>query len=526
MFNQTSNSNIVQLNPFEVKAEIAKLSQTLSGVKDLENYQIHLKTLDNQDDKEIITKILLKEIPRIQNNGDLIKFLLKRYSNEDLLVEYLWNLVKNQMTSNQTKIFALDLLRESDANWSYETCEEYLDNPNDFVNEDTRKILDSAILNPEVQIDFLDFLRSIAKEDKLILLRSLAQDYSNEELANILIPVFLSQSDSEIGLEALKILGNSKSQLAFHSLNSALEIVPSNLHQAVKKSLSTLKLAGIREDNALEFYKDILKNTTPYKACITYPDGQGNIAFIFSRINKVGKVQFAAIVADDYHGIRDCFGFNDISQFECNTIIEKFYKNEKQINLSPSTMKALLEHYEKISQKTNNWLMPYEYVCWKNLLADTISEPKNIYDYIKENLKLQTVTNKELEFVTKSDFTAHWFLDENYSDEFDEFLNKIKNTTTDKFEELITSEVNNVFYPSEYETWSKRMQISAFIKLTEELKVEAEKIYSLSLNEELKTKFFKNILRVSIYQYYFSQKTKNVVGADEIVNQIEKMWVS
>ena len=34
---------------------------------------------------------------------------------------------------------------------------------------------------------------------------------------------------------------------------------------------------------------------------------------------------------NDYNGIRDCFGFNDISEFECDKIIERFYKGEKSL---------------------------------------------------------------------------------------------------------------------------------------------------------------------------------------------------
>jgi len=115
------------------------------------------------------------------------------------------------------------LLRDIDANWSYDDCGQYLDNPDELVDSDTRKILDSAIANPEVQIDFLDFLSSLPDTDKVVLLQSLGDDYSKDELANMLVPVFLSMPDTEAGKKALELLGNSKSQLAYHALNSALE---------------------------------------------------------------------------------------------------------------------------------------------------------------------------------------------------------------------------------------------------------------------------------------------------------------
>ncbi len=522
---KNNSTSIKQLNPFEIKAEIANLSEKLNSVNDFENYELHYKILDAQNDKEIISKILLKEVPRLKDQGGLIKFLLKRYAQEELLITTLWGMVKNPMTSSLAKIFALDLLREIDANWSYETCDEYLENPSEFIDEDTKRILTTAILNPEVQIDFLDFINSIPKADKLILIRSLANDYQKEELANVLIPLFMSQSDSEVGQEALEILGDSKSQLAFHALSSAIELVPESLQGAVKKNLSKLKLSGVRADNAFEFYSEIMKNTTLYKTCITYPDGHGNVAFIISRMNKVGKVQFVAIVADDYQGIRDCFGFNDISQFECNTIIDKFYQNEKRVDISPSLMKSLLAHYEKISAKTNNWLMPYEYVCWKNLLADVELEEANIEEILKNNIDTSTVSQNDIDEITKSDFTLHWFLEAGYSDEFDTFLNDINLSNPNDFDEIIKANLLNVFYPEEFTNWTRRLSIVAYIKYKEGLLLEAQQIYSICNDLEALKKFFANILRMSIYQHYYKLNLQDIDDASEIIKSIEKMWV-
>ena len=88
--------------------------------------------------------------------------------------------------------------------------------------------------------DFLDFLSTLPDTDKVILLNSLGNDYSKDELANMLIPVFLSFSDTEAGKTALEILGNSKSQLAYHALNCALEFVPENIVPSIKKNFSVL----------------------------------------------------------------------------------------------------------------------------------------------------------------------------------------------------------------------------------------------------------------------------------------------
>ena len=499
----------MQLNPFEIKAEISRILSVLDGVSDFENYEAHYKLLDMQEDKKIITKLLFKEINN--PNQSMIKFLLLRYTNHDDLVEKLWDVIKNNFSTNSAKIFALDLLRDTDTNWSYEECNKYLDNPDEFLDEDTKKILDKAIINPEVQIDFLDFLNSLSHDDKITLLNSLSKDYSRDELANILIPVFLSSPESEYGKTALDILGNSRSQLAYHALHSALDYAPEKLLPAIKKNISVLKLAGIREDNSIEFYKKLLINSKPYRFCITYPDGQGNQAIIFSRINEnTGRIQFVATVINDYNGIRDCFGFNNISVFECNTIIDKFYKGQNSIELEPQVIKSIIDN----AQKNTKSGIPYEYICWKNLLADIEAVDLDIKYPVKK------LTKAEFEDILKADYTDFWFLDEKYSDEFEEFLSLADKTDSEDFDKIIDENIEKVFFDTEYETWSKRILNVSILKHFSGDEKDAQNLYSLYNDNELVRELFKNILRKSLYEYYFAKQN------NERVLEIEKMWVN
>lgn len=496
----------MQLNPFEIKAEITKIYSELQGVTDFDSFEVHYRTLDAQDDKNVISKLLFKEI-NTQTNSELTKFLLKRYCSQNELIEKLWSIIKNNLATSQAKIFALDLLRDIDSNWTYDECNQYFDDPDELLQADTQKILTSAIANPEVQIDFLDFLSTLPESDKIILLNSLSNDYSKDELANMVIPVFLSYSDTEAGKTALEILGNSKSQLAYHALNSALDFVPEKLVPTIKRNLSTLKLAGIREDNSIEFYKNLLKDSKPYKFCITYPDGQGNQAVIISRINKQGKIQFVAIVIDDYCGIKDCFGFNEISKFECNTIIERFYRGQRALDLEPEVLKSLLIRAEKLSKHK----IPYEYVCWKNLLIDI--EPTDL----KLNYNIKKLTQNEFENILKCDFTDFWFLNSTYSDEFEAFIKLLDEP--ENFDKLIDENLEKVFYTEEMQVWSDRILNVSLLKHLSGNEKTAQNLYSLYNDKELKREFFKNILRKSIYEYFFALK-------DEVkVRAIEKMWV-
>ena len=266
----------MQLNPFEIKAEILNI---ITDCADEDNPVVlthRVARLDNQADIQTIEKILFKELLNAKASKEkIIRFLLQRYVPKDKLINQLWSVLKNNMTSSEVKIIVLSYLRELETDWKYEDFESALGPDVDIVDNDTKTLLDTAIVNPEVQIDFLDFLNSVDARDKILLVKSLAEDYTEDALANILVPVFLSAPESEIGKEALELLGSSKSQLAYHALNTAYDFVSDELKPTVKKNLNLLKLSGIREDNSSEFYKKLLSGSRPYRCCATYPDGHG-----------------------------------------------------------------------------------------------------------------------------------------------------------------------------------------------------------------------------------------------------------
>lgn len=114
--------------------------------------------LDAQEDKKVISKVLFKEL----SNADTAKipvicFMLEHYVQKDELVNKLWESLKNQNLQTEVKITILNLLRDLDADWSYESCEEYLNDAQSLLDENTKQLLNTAVINPEVQIDFMDF---------------------------------------------------------------------------------------------------------------------------------------------------------------------------------------------------------------------------------------------------------------------------------------------------------------------------------------------------------------------------------
>ena len=528
----------MQLSPFEIKSEIFSILNDCADETDPAVLNERVKCLDALEDTLTIEKILFKELLNAKASKErIIRFLLQRYVPKDRLIEQLWAVLKNNMTTSEVKIIVLSYLRELETDWKYEDYESVIGDDIDIVDEDTKKLLDNAILNPEVQIDFLDFLNAVEEKDKILLVKSLGEDYSEDALANILIPVFLSQPDSAAGKEALNLLGNSRSTLAYHALNSAYEFLNDDLKPLVKKNLNLLKLAGIRVDNSVDFYKKLLSASKPYRSCATYPDGHGNQALIFSRTNKEKKVQFVAVVMNDYTGIRDCFGFNEISEFECDKIIERFYKDEKNIPVKPEVLKVLLNYGETISKNNSSgWLLPYEYVCWKNLLADIYSDSCDFEKILSEEFEPVNLSKTDLESVFNEDCFEHWFLDSKYSSEFEEFLDYLDSNILSQEVDLdaaIDTNLHKIFYPKEYETWRLRLLTCAYMKMCDKKEDAASKIFSLYSYKPLYEFFLKHILRRSIYEYYFSLKFNTeenqnkftLQQLDDIIANIEDKWV-
>ena len=83
---------------------------------------------------------------------------------------------------------------------------------------------------------------------------------------------------------------------------------------------------------------------------------------------------------------------------------------------------------------------------------------------------------------------------------------------------LVNEEVKR-FYKEEYQVWSQRILHTSLLKYLAGEEKAAENLYSLYNDKELKREFFKNIIRKSIYEYYFARQNKEKIQA------IENMWV-
>jgi len=509
---------VAQLNKLQIKAEILTVLSKLQTSIETANVDEVLETLIEQEDKKIILDTLTKELIKSnEQKSILVCFLMVKLCDKTELEKILWDILKNPSVNDITKTIVLNLLKDMGNKVDYEKFTEYFENPDEVIDADTQRLLTTAIINPEAQIDFLDFLKSLSDEDKNLLVQSLGDDYSSDDLANILNPLFLYSPTSELGKTAIGILGQTKSQLALHALLEALDFVTDEeTVSLIKKSISSLKIAGIREDNAVDFYKSIL-SSKPYKSFTSYPDGHGNQALIFSRERDNESIQFTAIVINDSWGIVDCFGFNEISEMDFTRIVEKFYKGGEQIYINHYVLKTLLLDAEKLTRKTDGEIS-YEYICWKTILSDIQAELVPVDFILNTKFKKIPLTDNDLNKIYMFDFIQKWFLDTDYNASFKSLVEELnKKMAADDFEIdfdiTVESNRDEIFSNDERNLLDKRILMCAYLKYLSGNTQDAQLLYSLYFDENKKTELTENIIRKSIYEYYvalkFKQKEEN-----------------
>ncbi len=487
------------MNKIQIKAEILATLRVLMSTS-LPNPSL-LTDLKAIEDKKTVLDVLIKELVGAEEHKTLlICWLLTELIEKEKLNDELWNVIKSPEYNDHVKMVAFNMLKDLGNRIDYEVISGYFEKFNELINKETKELLETAIMNPEAQIDFMDFLNALSDDDKILLIKSLEDDYANDALANIVIPVFLSYLNSKVGDTALEILGKTKSQLAFHALSNVQKYVDEDLRAKINKALSELKLSGIRVDNTLDFYKEILKDSKPFKSYVSFPDGHGNLAIIFSRIRPNKTLQFLAAVISPRYGILDAFGFNSMTERDFYKIVDKFYNYQEKYEVEASFIKHLLQKSLEISYDINEPL-PYEYICWESILLDVEAVKPEI------NIERMELNQKDVDKLCLSDYVQNWFYDEITSDDFKNFIDKLsvkfkENNYNLDLDKYIADNFDSIFDAKELAYYLVTFNVAAYLRYLKGDKEFAQLFYSLGSNYS----FLTNILRKSIYEYYVGKR--------------------
>lgn len=541
------------LNKLQIRALILTVLSELKTMKTL-NQQIFIENispLKEITDKDVLFNILIKELNKPQDTyTTLVKATIVESIPAEILKEKTLNILASPKITDQIKYHLLQVLKEIGTSINYDEFFEYFDDPETVLDYDTKKLLEFAIINPETQIDFMDFLTSLPEPDKFTLINSLNEDYEGDNLANILSPILYAEFSEDIKKRTIEILGETRSSIAFIPIQWVYENSTSNeLKSLAKKNLNMLKLTGASEEKATNFFKLVLNESKIHDCYSTIPDGHGNQGIIISRKRDNDTYQIAAIVINHSFGIVDCFGFNILSENEVNRIVSRFCQSDPKIKVSPQYCKNIVNNAFNTT-KIFREKFSYEFICWSILLKDIEEMPTSIGEWTKANLPTMELTDE----ITKEFFSKYyldkWFFTTEDDEFFDALIDELSNKDSLNLE-IIEAEIKN-FYDkiwNYFQVQKLNTKIEHTCYLLQQLgnNEDARILYTIKNDSRLRDKLQYDMIKKSIYEYFatIKQNSKEILFStnifklknrqtnekfkmqtvEKIINEIENNWV-
>lgn len=548
-----SNKNLSKL---QIRSFILSVIESLKFQNNLNYSNINeiieqIKLLNNDN---AVCEILIKElfITKNQSNIAIISTLLLNAINKDILEEKLFGVLKNKNINDAQKSMAMELLSGIGKALNYDEYQTYFNDPSKVINEDTIKLLNSAMVHPEAKIDFLDFYSSLQDDEKILLLDSLIEEYDGDLIVNLLQNIVFIEENNEILLTILDIFNRFKSGLAIEGLEFLSNYSDNQKIQNLsKKILKEYKFAKIDKNKAKQLNKIMIEDSILEPVWVTYPDGEGNVGIIVSRIIKSGyKIQIMALVANDFYGINGCFGFSQITKEEFFKIISKFSAKDEQVKIDCDYLLPLINYFKNINFQTKN-ILPYEFLCFSPLCEnenEKFDENENIFSIIENefNSNVQNLNNDDLELILNLPFIKKWFFNVRQIEKIKEVFDKIYETQNI---EICMDYYQQIFDEKLIDNIKKRIKLSSLLYKCQNETL-ASKLYYLSMdkNTNLFDNFLKILYKKSIYQHFLqmennltdSKKTLNIFflknrkneslqkldidTINNIINEIEAKW--
>ncbi len=502
-----------KLNKLQIRAVVLDIIKSYKKEDDFTSalHLANLKKLNLIQDNNFVIEILLKELVATTDlELEAVKYILADFATLESVESHIWTLLQDKSISDSKKEIYLQLLRTFGGKIDVPLLMNCMQDFDSVVDQQTLSLLEIATVNPEAQIDFLDFLFSLKKEEQIQLIKSLQDDFPGDELANIISPCLRIRLSDEVKSEVIEILANSKSYLAVKPLkNYVLANENDFLKKLAIKALNQLQNSGVditNEEMINLRENEICKASKFYKAYISQIDGCGNQGLIFSRITTNNKILMFSVVINSADGIMDCFGLHEINSNDFQKVISRFKANDIVVPISSSIAKYKLLNAEKVNNLSGTPI-PYEYLCWSVYTSDIESDSIDYDSLLTENI---CNFDKDLyEFLYESEVFDTWFFEYDDNREIQQlidFLCSIKDKELNQIFLEIEAQIDdryfNIFNPEKIEEYSIMLMEAAYIfYLNKDLK-RSNIVANLSVaikNGEMK--FLKDVLRRSILQY-------------------------
>ncbi len=515
---------------YEFKASKSYSDKTIQKVLDV---------LKKVDDKELIIEIILKEISCQNTNFDIALTFMAQNISKEIFREQIYGQLKSKAVPDIKKVFLVNVLRDMKENINYNDAAYYMEKPEDMLTLETELFVKLSNINPESQIDFLDFFFAISASDKILLLQSIVEDFEGEELANILEPLLYVEPEADYIPDVIEYIKGSKSYTALVALENIIKNYPNSKYsQVAKKAHSELKISGMREiKTKADILREPLRGSIPLGFWGSLVDGCDNFSIIFARQKQDGTLAAFFTAINLKFGINTCFGFDNIDIEEFTTILERFFKSSAMVKLEEDFAIHLFKEAEALNRESGVKI-PYEYICWKNYIVDIFVNELNIEGYIEKNLQKIELNKENFENLISSSYFDCWFLRDGENSYYDEFLHKCITSKDIKVIDLLIEEYIPKIFDDDF--YDKKLTHQALFLHFAELDEYSKTCYTLTGEYEFRHKLYREILRKSLYQHllqkaHTQENTTNIfakkngeqnVDFEEYIDMIEAEWIN
>ena len=133
------------MNKLQIKAEILA---TIRAVASAKNPTPSLLTdLKQIETKDVVFEILIRELTNSDDHKSMIVcWLLVELIEKDILNEKLWDVIKSPDYNDHTKMICFNMLKDLGNQIDYEVISGYFEKFNELINQETKEMLDSAII--------------------------------------------------------------------------------------------------------------------------------------------------------------------------------------------------------------------------------------------------------------------------------------------------------------------------------------------------------------------------------------------
>ena len=507
-----------------------------------------IKFLNGLDEKEFIASLLLKEISTQSTQYDsILTLLLFSICDAKVLSEQVFKLLGDKNVPDIKKMHLINILRESGQSVDYNFIQTHINNPDEIIDSETKKFLQDAQMSPEVLIDFFDFYFTVSTDDKNMLVNSIINDYSGDELANVLEPFAYFYPKVYINENILNAYLESKSHIALKPLKWCSEhLSDENLSKIAKKNYKKLAMSGLDVNkNEREIFSKFLQDSTPMNFWFSCADGNSNISCVFARNKSNGFIQTFFTVFNLYSGPVASFGFNEITKHDFNVILMRFFKSSIHAKISLKDGKAIFDTLASRGWK-DNIKIPYEFICWRRLTYDVEPNSSKFGDILGRDLKKNKVNKKVVQEILNTDLFSSWFFDCKKITQISDVIQTLTSnipTNIEEVNEIVKNAADSLFCePNFKEKLIEKIYFQSFILLKSNMPNAANSLYSLTFDENIVFEFLLTIIKKSLYFYFinemyeqennssniFSKNAADVQNSDtakRILKIIEEEWV-